>query len=549
MKFRLKLFTVAATALTLGSSLTGFAGATKAATLAADSKQHVNVMESSDLVTLDPSKAQDLISFDALTNSMEGLYRVGKDQKVVPGLATSVVTPTNDGKTYTFTLRKDAKWSDGTPVTAKDFVYSWRRTVNPKTKAGYSYIFDNVVNAQEIMDGKKSPDTLGVKADNDYQLTVNLTRATPYFKYLLAFGTYFPENEKAVKKYGSSYGTTAAKAVYNGPFQLKGWNGTNNKWTLAKSKDYWDASNVHLNKLTVQVVKEPSTALNLFQNHNLDDAILSGEMAKQEAKKPTYVANKQAQIGYLDFNFKHKVTANANVRKAISLVMNRKQLTKNVLSDGSVAAEGFVPAKFATNPQTNVDFTKDTYTKAAVTTDKTQAKQLWKQGLKQLGKKHVKLTLLTSDVDSMKKVGAYVQSAIEQELPGAKVTVSSLPYKTYQTRMEDGSNDIVLARWIGDYPDPATFMQLKTPGTAYNYGQYNNKTYADAVNKANTTDANDPQARYNDFVTAEKQLMNDQAVSPLFQASDTHLRNQNFKGVVYHQTGAPYDYKWAYVAK
>lgn len=178
MKFRLKLFTVAATALTLGSSLTGFAGATKAATLAADSKQHVNVMESSDLVTLDPSKAQDLASFDALTNSMEGLYRVGKDQKVVPGLATSVVTPTNDGKTYTFTLRKDAKWSDGTPVTAKDFVYSWRRTVNPKTKAGYSYIFDNVVNAQEIMDGKKSPDTLGVKADNDYQLTVNLTRAT-----------------------------------------------------------------------------------------------------------------------------------------------------------------------------------------------------------------------------------------------------------------------------------------------------------------------------------------------------------------------------------
>ena len=176
------------------------------------SKQVLNWNESAELPTMDLSKATDVVSFDTLNNTMEGLYRLGKDSKIEPGLATKTKV-SSDGLTYTFTLRKDAKWSNGDKVTAKDFVYSWRRTLDPKTNSQYAYLFEGIKNATDVMNGKKSTKEVGVKADGDYKLVVTLDKQIPYFKLLMGFPTFFPQNQKAVEKYGSKYGVVKVRLI------------------------------------------------------------------------------------------------------------------------------------------------------------------------------------------------------------------------------------------------------------------------------------------------------------------------------------------------
>ena len=153
------------------------------------SQQVLNWDETAELPTMDLSTATDVVSFDTLNNTMEGLYRLGKDSKLEPGLATKTEV-SKDGLTYTFTLRKDSKWSNGDKVTAKDFVYSWQRTVDPKTASQYAYLFSGIKNADDIMNGKADVSTLGVKADGDYKLVVTLDKKIPYFKLLMGFPTF-----------------------------------------------------------------------------------------------------------------------------------------------------------------------------------------------------------------------------------------------------------------------------------------------------------------------------------------------------------------------
>lgn len=512
--------------------------------------QSFSVMEQSDLTTIDGSKAIDLTSFNMINNTEEGLYRVAKGNKVVAGLAEKVVKPTNNGKTYTFTLRKGLKWSNGDALTAKDFVYSWRRTADPDTKAGYAYIMENVKNASAISAGKMKPSKLGIKAIGKRTVQVTLTQATPYFKYLMAFGTFFPQDQKAVEKYGTKYGTSSKYMVYSGPFKMVGWNGTNMSWKLVKNTQYWDKKNVAVSKIPVKVVKDPNTALNLYQAGKLSDALLSGEQASQEKTNKAFVKYEQGQTAYLAMSFKKdKATANVNVRKAVSLVINRKTLTSKVLADGSTPATGFMPTSFVKNPKTGTDFTKDASVSEAVEHNVAKAKKYWAKGLKQTGKSKVNFELVVSDDDSQKKVAEAVQSAVEQSLPGATVTVRSLPAKGAQSAELSGKFDMAVVRWIGDYTDPLTFAQLETTGNTYNYGGFSSKTYDKLVAATNGKDANNEQKRYEDFVKAEKLLMQQEAVVPLYQAVQTQLVNTKVKGIVYHPTGAPYDYKRAHVEK
>ena len=181
---------------------------------------------SAEIPTMDLSKATDSVSFTQISNTFEGLYRFTSASKLEPALATSEKI-SKDGKTYTFTLRKGTKWPTGDTVTAKDFVYSWRRTVNPKTESEYSYLFSGIKNADKIVAGKKPATSLGINAVGKYKLVVTLERRIPYFNKLMGFGVFFPQNERAVKKYGSKYGTASKYMAYNGPYVQKGWTGSN----------------------------------------------------------------------------------------------------------------------------------------------------------------------------------------------------------------------------------------------------------------------------------------------------------------------------------
>ena len=175
---------------------------------------------SQDMSTLDTVLATDTVSFNVYNQVYEGLYSLDKKDQAVPAIAKGMPKKSDGGKTLTIKMRKNAKWSNGDPVTANDFVYAWRKALDPKTASEYAYIMYDIKNAQKINEGKMPVNKLGAKALDKYTVQIKLNKPLPYFNQMLAFGTYMPQNEKVAKKYGKQYGTTADKAVYNGPFEL-----------------------------------------------------------------------------------------------------------------------------------------------------------------------------------------------------------------------------------------------------------------------------------------------------------------------------------------
>ncbi|MBC6153347.1 peptide ABC transporter substrate-binding protein, partial [Listeria booriae] len=227
-----------------------------------------------------------------------------KDDQTQPGVAASAPEISDDQKVYTIKLRDDAKWSNGTKVTAHDFVYAWQKIVNPATAAEYAVLFDGLIaNATDIINGKKKPEEL-VKALDDTTLEITLENPTPYFHSLLTFPTFYPQNEKYSESQGDDYAKDSDHMIYNGPFVMKDWNNTSKEWKYEKNKDYWDKDTVKVDTINMQVVKEPGTAVNLYSTGKLDRATLTGDYAKQKQNDSDYTTEKEAFVYYLKFNQK-----------------------------------------------------------------------------------------------------------------------------------------------------------------------------------------------------------------------------------------------------
>lgn len=507
---------------------------------------NVNVLQ--EMPSADLSLNTDVIGSVALNNVYEGIYRIGESQEPEPAGATEKAEVSEDGLVYKVKLREDAKWSDGKPVTAKDYVFGWQRTVDPDTASEYAYLHEPVKNAADITAGKKDKDELGIKAVGDYELEITLDKATPYFDYLLAFSTYMPQREDIVEKYGKEYSTSSEKAVYNGPFVLADFDGpgTDTEWAYEKNDEYWDKDTVKLDRINVSVVKESSTSLNLFESGKAEDVVLTGELAQQKANDPEFISEKKASSRYLELNQAEKDSPfkNENFRKAISYAIDRDALVNQILADGSVAATGLVPSDVAFSPKTKEDFTKDAGSSVSYDSDK--AKEHWKKAKKELGKDKFEIDILASDNDSTKKMIEFIQGTLQEELDGLKVGISPVPFSVRLDRSNKGDFSTVLGGWNADYPDLSSFIDLFETGGSYNRGKYSNEEYDKNVQAARTTDANDPEKRWDDMLNAEKVIGEDMGIIPLIQDAEAHLRSEKVKGVVAHPSGAKYDYKWAY---
>ena len=508
-----------------------------------------NLVVPQEMPTADLSLATDTISFTALNNVYEGIYRLDKDSKPQPAGASELAEVSDDGLTYKVKLREDAKWSNGDPVTAADYVYGWQRTVDAATASEYAYLFAPVANAEDITAGKKDKSELGIKAVGDYELEITLTKPTPYFQYLLAFPSFFPQNQSVVEKNGDAYASASDKAVYNGPFTLEGFDGpgTDTEWSYKKNENYWDKDAVKLSEIKVSVVKESSTALNLFKDGQADDVILSGELAQQNANDPAYTSVKEARTSYIELNQREKDSPfnNVNLRKAISYSINREALVKQVLGDGSVVSTGLIPADISKNPETNEDFAKEAG--ELVSYDKAKAKEYWEKAKKELGIDSLEFNLMASDDDASKKVIEYIQNSIQENLEGIKVNPTPVPFSVRLDRSSSGDFDTVLGGWAADYSDPSSFTDLFTTGNSYNRGQWSNADYDKAVANSNTKDASDEQARWADLQEANKIMADDMGVIPVYQKAEGHLVNEKIKGIVHHAAGASWNYKWTYV--
>lgn len=514
------------------------------------SSQVLNLSYPSSLDSIDISN---MSGYGSTGNIFESLYRLGKNGSITPGLTKSTKV-SKDGKTYTFTIR-NAKWSDGSKITAQDFVYSWKRTVTPATKSQYAYLFSGVKNADAIVAGKKSPDTLGVQAKGQHTFIVTLDKPITYFKKLMTYPLFGPISEKAVKKWGSKYATKAQYMLYSGPFKLTGWTGTNNKWQFVKNDQYWDKKAVHLQKINYTVNESTTTTLNLFQEKKLDLTQLSSEQVKNLKSNADYTTYPYSITAFLIYNFQDsnatikKALNNKNIRQAISLSINRKTLVKNVIGDASTVSKTFVPQDLVKDPKNGKDFADESTVKNSTSYNKALAQKLWKQGLKETGIKKLSVTMLASNEESNKAITQYLKSALEKNLDGLTVNLSTIPDKVASSRAQSGNFDLYLSHWGADFTDPISHLQIMTNNSGYNYGKYNSSTYNALVKKAQNQDANKASARWQDMINAEKTIMQDQGITPLYQTNYSYLQNPKVKGIIHNTAGTQWNYKYAYIAK
>ena len=538
---------IAASALLLGAcakSSSNSSSSNSKAPVGTSYEKSINWMTTSELESLDPAKADDTASEEQIANTYEGLYRLGKNSKVEPGVAVSS-SVSKDGLTWTFNLRKNAKWSNGDPVTADDFVYAWRRQVDPKTASSQVNNYQGIKNAIKISEGKKKIKTLGVKAEGKYKLVVQFETPVPYFKVVTAISLK-PLDSKAVNKYGKKYGTKSEYAVYNGPFTSAGWTGSSLTWKLAKNKYYWDAKNVKLDSVNYSVQKTPSTDYNLYQTGKLDAAILDTQAAKSMKGKKGYTVLTLGNTTYLSYNYKkEKMFRNANLRRALSMAINRKQLLATI-GDYNTQATTFS----ATNVVLDENFADyvekhDTDNNKYVEYDKTEAQKYFKKALKELKTKKISFTLMADDDDSYKKQTEFIQSALTEAFGDQiSVSVSNLPKTTRVARQLAGKYQVVLGGLTSDFPDPYHFLSYMTSGQAYNFGKWTNKSYDKAVKASLTMNK---QKRKAALLKAEQIIINQQPVSPLYHMGQAWMIRPNIKNLVFN--GEYPDFKHTYAVK
>ncbi|MCD8777010.1 peptide ABC transporter substrate-binding protein [Mammaliicoccus sciuri] len=510
------------------------------------SDETLDLQINGDVPTMDSAMATDGLSFDMFFQTMEGLYTLDKDDKAIPAVAKGDPKIMNDGKKWTIKLRDDAKWSNGDPVTAHDFVFAWRKVVDPDTASEYAYILYDIKNAEEINSGDKKPEELGVKAVDDHTLEFELTKSLPYYKELLSFGTFMPQNEKFVKKQGDKYGTTVKTTLYNGPFKMTDWK-TDDKVTLEKNDDYWDKDKVKLNKVNYKVVKEASTAVNLYETNKLDIVDLPAEQVKKYKDDKAFNTELDTVTYYFKLNedtvpeFK-----NEDFRLAFAKAIDKEAYVKNNLNNGSIPTDNFVPK----------DFVKDSkgkeYQDGVKNTNQynvKEAKEHYEKAKKALGKDKFTIELMTYDKDTAKRDAEYFKEQLEKNLDGVTIKIKQQPFKQKLDLVSKGEYEMSLENWIPDYPDPMTFLELYVTDGSHNNTGWSNKEYDSIIKAADSSLASNPDKRLSELQRAEGMLLNEAGIVPLYQVGVAQLQKPNVKNVVNHQFGGVSTLKEAYIEK
>jgi ABC-type oligopeptide transport system substrate-binding subunit len=387
------------------------------------------------------------------------------------------------------------------------------------------------------------PSSLGVRALDRHTLRVDLEYAMPYFNKMMVMPAFFPQNTGYVKKFGDKYGTNSARVACNGAFKVQGWTGTNDKWSLTPNTHYYDRKNIRMDKMVMQIVKDSNTAHQLFQENKLDDAQITGTTAQGLQKNKNLMHLTRGGVYYLRMNLaENRAFSNKNLRHAVYLALDRNELAKKVLSDGSTASGTYVARKLATDPTTGRDFA--TEMTPSETFNMKKAKELWNKGMKELGKSSVTLDLVTDDQTVSKNVGQFVQSKVETNFKGAKVNVESVPSKSSSGKVSNGDFDMNLTLWLADFANPVSDFDVLSSSNPQNYGKYNSPAYDSQLAQARRN-GNDEKAFWQNMRNAQQLLNDDMPVVPLYTMTESHLVNPKLSGVLYHSVGET-DYTRAY---
>lgn len=499
-----------------------------------------------DMSSLDTAKVTDTVSFDKFNQVYEGLYVLDENDKAQPGVAKGEPKISEDGKTWTVKLREDAKWSNGDPVTAHDFEFAWKRVVDPDTASEYAYIMYDLKNAEDINIGEKKPNELGVKALDDHTLQFELTKPLPYFKEMLAFGTFMPQNEKVVKKHGERYGTNEDKSVYNGPFKVKEW-AVEDKILLVKNDKYWDKDVVKLDKINYKVLKDQQAGASLYDTKSVDDTLITAEQVEKYKDDPALKKRLLAATFFLKLNqgtvpaFKDK-----HMRLALGQAVDKEAYVNAVLNNGSEPSDGFTSKATAKAPDDS-DFADQIDSPLVYNPEK--AKENYEKAKEALGEDTFTFKLNTEDTPAKKISAEFIKAQIEKNLPGVTIKIQQLPFKQRIAREQSENYDISLSGWGPDYPDPLTFLNIMTTGNSSNNTGWGNKEYDKMLKDSNGALLQKEEERNQTLIDAEELLLNNAPITPIYQKGEAHLTNPQVKNLQYHNIGGDTTLKYVYIDK
>jgi oligopeptide transport system substrate-binding protein len=499
----------------------------------------LNLQFTAEIPELDTAKTSDTVSFDVLTNVMEGFYRLDLNNDPVPAAAEGVELSNGD-LTYTFTLRDGIQWSNGDPVTSHDFKYAWLKVLNPETAATYAYIISLFVKgAEEYNLDKAGPEAVAIETPDDKTLSVELISKSPFFLQLMSFAIYFPQQQEYVEKLGDKFARDADSLLYNGPFIMtQGSEGSGGTAVFKKNDKYWDKENVAVKTINGRIVKEEDTRINLYEGGELDIISLTGDRVKQYTDSPDFYRFPLPSTQYGRLNQKAPGLDNLNIRKALMIGIDRESLTNQILQNGSLPAYGFVPPAITPGPgnQTFREANGDLVPK-----DVSSARQFWEKGVEEVGEEP-KLTMLFADTSVGRDLATYIQDQYKENL-GVNFDVEIVTFNDALDRVDAEDYEINYSfGWIGDYDDPMTFMDLYLSDSPFNNSFFENAEYDRLIREAQTT--SDLQLRMQNMLKAERILIEQAATVPTYFEVLAGVRKPYFKDYAYHSFGGT-DWKYA----
>lgn len=478
--------------------------------------------------SFDPPIGFDAVSWNSLNNLMEGLTRL--DENHQPKAATAEKWEvSSDGKTYTFHIRENAKWSNGDDVTADDFVFAWKRLLDPNTGSPASFLGYFIEGAEAYNNGEGSADDVKVKAVDKKTFEVTLISPQAYFLSVISNPCFFPINQKVATD-NPEWFSEAKSFVANGPFKLAEWN-HDSDFTMVKNDQYWDVKNVKLDKVHWAMVADTNTEYQMFTTGELDTSDVPAELADKLFKEGDVKVEDQAGQYFYRFNVTMEPFQNENIRKAFALAVNQKQMVELVTKNQEKPAYGFVSYGFK-DPEGN-DFRKKSGD--LIKTDVAKAKELLKKGMEEEGYTTLpEVTLTYNTLDSHKKIAEALQQMFKENL-GVDVKLANMESSVFVTDQKALKFQMSRSSFLADYADPINFLENFITGSSMNRTGWSNAEFDKLIKDAKLE--KDEKKRYDMMYQAEKILLDAAPIVPIHFYNQVYMQNKDVTGIVRHPVG------------
>ncbi|MEQ9004877.1 MAG: peptide ABC transporter substrate-binding protein, partial [Pseudomonadales bacterium] len=485
---------------------------------------------------LNSSMSTDQVSGMVLGHLKEGLLRYDEHNELAPGVAERWEVTATDA---TFWLRKDARWSDGQPVTAHDFVFAWRLALDPANASEYSFILYPILNAEAVNRGELPLESLGVEAIDDHTLHVRLARPVAYFAKLVAFSTFYPIREDFYRSTQGRYGADHDTLLYNGPFVMTRWvHGAHVR--MEKNPHYWDQDRVQIRVLDFPyITSDPNAQLNLFKDGKIAYTTLTEENLNEAMVQGWHLHRfMDGSVFYIEFNHREgRVTRNHHLRKAIALALDPGELVYRVIKlPGYLPGESLFPV-WLDGVERPLRQEKPANWPAA---NLAEARRHLELAKRELGLERIPpLVLLSGDNPISNKQSEYYQESLSRSL-GIEIRIDKQIFKQRLAKMTSGDFDMVLAGWGPDYDDPLTFADLFASWNLNNRGRYNNPELDRWVRAAQN--ATDPRERVDAFGEIQRILIDDAVILPNYERGVVYVTDPQLRGMVRRSVGPDPDF-------